>query len=73
MLDDRDAGGCGDNRCRRRDIDRAVAVTAGSDDVQNLRVDRKRQRGLQDRVAETDDFVDGLPLGTERDEESSQL
>ena len=73
VLDDGDPGCRGHDRRHRRDVHRPEAVAAGAHDVEHRRVDRQRQRRLEDRVAEADDLVDRLALGAQRDEEAGEL
>ncbi len=73
VLQHRDGCGGGDHRGGRRDVHGAEPVAARADDVEGHRVDRERQRVLQDRVAEPDDLIDCLTFEPERDEESGKL
>ena len=72
VLDDGNTGCRGHDGRHGRDVDGAEPVASGADDVEHGRVDGKRQRGLEDRIAEAHDLVDGLALRAQRDEESGR-
>ena len=74
VLRHRRAGGRGDERGRRRDVERVRAVAAGADDVDDRRALRRDGDDvLAHRLGEARDLVGRLALRPQRDEEAGDL